>query len=254
MVDRDLLVEYALGTLDPAREAEVEAYLRDHPEAEAEVQADLAGLTRMVMDLDPHEVPAGDADALLARVRADRETSARTPDPARLPDPAPSASTPVAGPPNVRWEASPHPGEAQVSAKRARQLWPGLAVAAALAVVLALSAPGLRDWQATRELDAYRRQPGAVSRTVQARDGEILGTIVRLGDGRAFVRLREAPQRGRVYQAWRVTPEGPVSLGVFDGQRLLTRPLPGETVFAVSVEPPGGSSQPTTTPISVTPL
>lgn len=242
MVDRDLLVEYALGTLDPARHAEVEAYLREHPEAEAEVQADLAGLTRMVMDLDPYEVPAGAADALLARVRADRDT-------ARLPEP-----TPVAGPTNVRWEASPHPGEAQVSAKRARQLWPGLAVAAALAVVLALSAPGLRDWQATRELDAYQRQPGAVSRTVQARDGEILGTIVRLGDGRAFVRLREAPQRGRVYQAWRVTPEGPVSLGVFDGQRLLTRPLPGETVFAVSVEPPGGSRQPTTTPISVTPL
>ena len=59
-----------------------------------------------------------------------------------------------------------------------------------------------------------------------------------------------APQ-DRVYQLWRIENGQPVSAGVFDGQGIvIPRVQAGQTV-AVSVEPAGGSDQPTTTPILI---
>lgn len=219
-VDRDLLTAYALGTLNEAEAREVERFLRDHPETEREVQAEMEALAQLVLDLDPEPVPAGSEDRLIARVRSEMQQA-----PTPLPTVPASRRSPALG-----W-------------------W--LGIAAAVVLLSVLGAPALRDWQVARQFSAYQATPGAVTRTLQGANGTSLGTLVRLPDGRTFVQLRDEPAQGKVYQAWRVEASGPVSLGVFGGRHFAVTALPRGATFALSVEPPGGSAAPTSTPITV---
>uniref|UniRef100_UPI0028698877 anti-sigma factor n=1 Tax=Deinococcus sp. TaxID=47478 RepID=UPI0028698877 len=97
-------------------------------------------------------------------------------------------------------------------------------------------------------LSQYAGTPGAVSTPVLA-GGQALGTLVRLPDGRVYVHLDRPARTGQTYQLWQIRAGVPVSLGVFDGAGLLTSALPPEATVAVTVEPPGGSPQPTTKPL-----
>jgi anti-sigma-K factor RskA len=58
----------------------------------------------------------------------------------------------------------------------------------------------------------------------------------------------------RAYQAWQITASGPVSLGIVAsrGTTAFSADLSRATNIAVTVEPAGGSAQPTTTPMLVT--
>ena len=100
-----------------------------------------------------------------------------------------------------------------------------------------------------RQLARYQAEPGAVSTALTTKEGQALGTAVRLPDGRAFVLLAADAPQGKAYQAWQVVGAAPQSLGVFTGRSFLSSPLGGKVTLAVSVEPPTGSPQPTTTPI-----
>ncbi len=220
-----MLSAYALGLLGGPEQREVQAYLTEHPDLAAEVRAEQEALTALVFSLPPEPVPAGDADRLMARVRAEQVTREVAPAPAR-----------------------PTPG-------RRRPAWPwSLAVAAAVALAALTVWPSVQNRPTPQTLSQYQDQPGAVSQPLRAQGGGALGTLVRLPDGRAFVQLTAEPQGGRVYQAWSVQNGAATSLGVFDGRQILTPPLATGSAFAVSVEPPGGSPQPTTTPIVVQPL
>ena len=74
--------------------------------------------------------------------------------------------------------------------------------------------------------------------------------MVRLKDGRTYVQMSAtvALPGGRVYQAWKIVGKTPVSLGLFSGRGFVAK-LPAGTVFAVTLEPEGGSPQPTTQPL-----
>lgn len=99
-------------------------------------------------------------------------------------------------------------------------------------------------------LSQYSAAPGAQLQPLTA-NGQDLGQLIRLPDGRAYVHLNVLAPENRVYQLWRIEDGKPVSAGVFDGQGIvIARAQTGQTV-AVSVEPTGGSEQPTTTPILV---
>ncbi len=84
-----------------------------------------------------------------------------------------------------------------------------------------------------------------------------VGTVFVDADGQAtLVANASAAPSGKTYQAWVIPPGGkPISAGVFAGGRtsvdLETKAHPGDTV-AVTVEPAGGSQQPTTQPIAAT--
>lgn len=123
--------------------------------------------------------------------------------------------------------------------------WP---IALALVAALALAFVWLPRPPAD-PLEGYRRAPGAVERPLRA-GGERLGTLVVLPGGRAYVFLEVPPPAERTYQLWNVAGDAPVSLGVFS-QGLLVKNLPPGAVLAVSLEPPGGSPQPTATPLFV---
>lgn len=242
--DADTLTAYALGLLDGEELRAVEAYLHAHPEVAAQVRADQEALAAFALSLEPAEVPAGSEERLLARIRRE-EQAPNTPLPAVL-SAAPMERELPASP------AAPAPPDTvqTVPPARKRALWP-LAFAAAAAVAVVLLWPNWQGWQTQQALRGYQNQPGAVTTQLQGEGGQRLGTLVRLADGRTFAVLNEAPQRGRVYQAWSVANGQAQSIGVFQGRHILTPPLPRGAAFAVSVEPPGGSEQPTTTPILV---
>ncbi|EYB67488.1 anti-sigmaE protein [Deinococcus phoenicis] len=216
-VDRDQLIAYALGILPPAEEARVQAALETSPELRATLRAErevLLALTDALPEVDP---PAGAEDRLLARLASERE-----------------AGTPAAAP-------SPR---AAVPARSTSWLpLAALSLAAALALAFVVRPPA-------DPLQRYVQIPGAATQAVTA-NGNTLGQLVRMPDGRAYLHLSQPASTGRAYQMWQVQAGVPVSLGVFEGQGFLLAGLPPGATIAVSVEPPGGSPQPTTTPILV---
>jgi anti-sigma-K factor RskA len=239
----DLLTDYALGFLSPEQAAEVEAALERHPEARAELNAYLRGLSEMVIDLGPSEVPAGAADRLLARLNTEvpQQVVPASPPPLMQPEPR------TLGP------ASPESTSADSAAPaRARRPWlyPLIGLAAAVAIGVAVL-PVLN----TRVPDfaSYQAQPGAVTSELKSKGGTVLAKVVRLPDGHAYVQMQASLPAGRAYQAWKVEGGRPVSLGMFRGQSFIEQ-IPAGTVFAVSVEPTGGSQQPTTAPLFAQPI
>ena len=63
-----------------------------------------------------------------------------------------------------------------------------------------------------------------------------------------------APPSGRVYQVWVMSPSGARSAGLMSGAGtvLASAVRPGDRI-GITVEPAGGTSQPTTAPVVVVP-
>lgn len=131
------------------------------------------------------------------------------------------------------------------------------AIAAAAAVAAAI---GLGAWAASlsNSLDSERS-----ARATEARAAAILvnadstrvpmgerGELVRSPDGDAVMVVRNlapAPE-GQTYEAWVIDSGGPVKAGLFDGGQaivLLEEPVAEGAMVAVTLEPEGGSEQPT---------
>ncbi|WP_407570617.1 anti-sigma factor domain-containing protein [Deinococcus altitudinis] len=232
MLDRhqltsDLLTDYALGLLTPGEEAEVEAALDLYPQARQETNIYLDGLSDMVMALEPSPVPEGAADRLMARLNAELAVPEADHTQQNL------AFVPVA------------PGLQQAAPVRRNWLYPLLAVAA-VAVIGVAVLPGVLN--PAPSFASYQARPGAVTSTINDKAGAAVAQVVRLPDGHAYVQMQASVPAGRAYQAWKIEGGKPVSLGLFKDQAYLAS-LPAGTVFAVTVEPAGGSPQPTTTPL-----
>lgn len=75
-------------------------------------------------------------------------------------------------------------------------------------------------------------------------------------NSRALVWVRRLPPlaSGQTYEGWWIVNGKPVAAGTFgQGPHLLTRPLAARA-FAITVEPTGGTSQPTTPVLASTPI
>ncbi|GGQ98719.1 anti-sigma factor domain-containing protein [Deinococcus ruber] len=258
--DSDTLMDYALGFLNPEEAARVEAALEHSPTARAELEAYLSGLSDLVLDLPPELLPVGAEDRLLARLNAELPPQSA---------PAVTVSTvqvstvqvsTVQGSPVVDTvgpdgadgaeeaeTVTPVP-DAALPRPRRSLLYPLLGAAAAVVLLVAVL-PGLRGTTAD-QLATYRAQPGAVSSVVTAPSGQPIADVVRLKDGSAYVQMSAtvALPGGKVYQAWKIVDKKPVSLGLFTGRSFIAK-LPIGTVFAVTLEPSGGSPQPTSAPL-----
>lgn len=217
-VDRDMLVAYALGAVTEAEERAVVEHLRSHPQDAAFVRDLFESLAEVALAEAPVELPAGSSEALLVRIKpaVDRPASGRR-----------------GAPPAV--------------------FWGGLAAAAAV-VILALTL--LRPFDPNARIEARLDRTCAVVGTVCEElvgEGEFqLGTLARRADGTGLVVLGQVPPAGREYQAWEIVAGAPRSLGIFRSRWLeLGSPLSAGGVFAVTIEPPGGSLLPTTEPILV---
>lgn len=222
---KSLVAAYAVGAVTPAESALVRSHLLSCEECleEADLHAATGASLALVVEEEP--LPQGFADRVMGLVAGDRP-----------------ASSPAHG--------------------RARRVLAPLLAYAALVVIIAVLAIGFVR---------VRNREAVESRAVQAmlHDGGFAltgpgGAVARMvpsGNGGVFVAsgLSDAPE-GHTYQLWVVpspcpTPScTPRSAGTFEadqGVAVVTteRSLRGVGQVAVTIEPDGGSEEPTTQPV-----
>ncbi|MBK0331672.1 anti-sigma factor [Brachybacterium sp. MASK1Z-5] len=216
-----LVAAYALDALDPSESAEVEAHLATCPECRELADS----LRETTVDLSQgleSTPPAALRDRILEAVSADQDAH-ETPEEPRLPR-RPRRRTVLAG---------------------------GFALAAS-----ALVATGLvvaRPWrsQEDKDIDEVLAADDAREYTTTWRSARI--TAVRSPSlGSAVLKVEDLPAvtAGKDYQAWSKMSDGPVSAGLLrpddDGNARTLLSAGSAEGAAISLEPAGGSEQPTT--------
>jgi anti-sigma-K factor RskA len=218
----EMLAALAMNRLDREDEAEMTAHLagcRRHDAELAEFRALAGALPAAVEELTP---PAGLRSSLLDAF--EREAA-----------PQRAARGPVR-------EERPRGGFlAWLSTPRFAY---GLAAALAVAVI------GLAAWNVSLQ----SKDEGVLVRTIEQQGMSL--KVLYFKDRQLAVLdvVMPALPPNRTYQAWKIDAAGqPVSLGLLSdkGAFAFHTDLAGAQAIAISVEPPGGSAQPTTTPVLV---
>ena len=230
---------YALDALPDPERVEFERHLQHCPSCEAEVRGlrETAARLAMAQALQP---PPGMEQRVLAAAYRTRQ----------LP-PLPSD----------RLRAARDHRRAQVARRFAPRRIATLAAAASVAAAVAL---GITQVSTQHRLESTQASNAAISQVVTAPDARIETTRTSAGGSVTVVAsaaLREAvvtgtgtPPAGRVYQVWVMSPSGARSAGLMTGPStvLASAVVPGDRI-GITVEPAGGTSKPTTTPVAVLP-
>jgi anti-sigma-K factor RskA len=236
MPDMHLLTgAYALDALDDVERAGFERHLRSCSSCAAEVrelQEAVAGMADRVEAPPPSQLKA----AVLAEVRRTRQISPservhlRRPSLQRMLSTAAAAVViaVTAGLGGVAWQAHQSAKDSQIAAQQAADR--------------------------STELTQVLTDPTA-RKTVQAASVGGVATVV-AAQGKAVLAADQLPEppSGKTYQVWLINRSSVInSAGLLEltnghGQSLMPGVSAGDTV-AVTVEPKGGSKQPTTTPI-----
>jgi anti-sigma-K factor RskA len=273
---RTLTAAYALGAVDAEEAADFEALLERDPVLRAEVEelrataADLAWTTepvdpspRLKVDL----MAMLDATPQLPPLPAPTAVTDDDRRPAPVTELRPAASAAEAGP--VAPSSSAPRERLGSASSRASERWfrrPGALIGvAAAAVVLVvggvvvgtnIGGPGTSQAPVAA---AYEQVTTASDVVIDKRDvvgGGTATVYFSASEAKTAVVLNDASPlpEGRVLQLWYIGKSGPVSAGVIPatdgtGHAVLAGSYtPGDTV-AITVEPEGGSEQPTTEPI-----
>lgn len=230
----ELLELYVLDLLDEDETALVEEQMRRDPEIRERVRELRGAAALLTYDLEPMEPPAELKDRIMQTVREESRKTA--------PDDDSQAVSSI----------QQHPGWSA----RARTLVPWAAAAMfALALILSL----LWNFQLRQELDdrpEVARFPVEIVGGQDSLSGEVV--VLESGDA-AILSLAELdrPEQGFVYQAWLIADGSPASAGTFVPDEtgfanvLIRGDLDQVQIVAVTVEPEGGSPQPTSDPFIV---
>jgi anti-sigma-K factor RskA len=232
----DLRDAYVLGALPDEERATVEAYLALHPERQAEID-DLSGVAGLLALAPPEHEPPAELRRNLMRIV---ESEATDPEPAR-----PSASS---------WFG---------------WLWDFRNVALGAAALLLV---GLLSWNVllqenVQELRGEVEDARTADQPQEPREIELGGTwaeqgaraeVTTLEDDRAILVVEDMPSmpENRTGQVWVINDDKPEPSGLLDpsgnmAAAPITIPLEDADAIAVTVEPAGGSDQPTSDPVLV---
>ena len=219
---KELLASYALGAVSADEAERIRSHLRACKVCAAEVQSYASTSSVLAMAVSPEPLPEGFADRVAARATV----------------------------------SGPAPGPAPVLPRRARPWWGHALAYAALALALALLAAGLLATRRTSERERLLVQAALREQGMDLHGpGEVVGIMVATPEGSLLAAhgLGPAPT-GRTYQLWLIRKAKPVSAGTFqssDGLALLEtgRSLAGVDAVAVTIEPEGGSLEPTSDPV-----
>jgi anti-sigma-K factor RskA len=229
---------YVLGALTEEERLEFEEHLTAYPERQAEVDelAALAGL----LALYPHEQepPAELRNRIMSVVEAE-------------------ATTP------------PQPAERRTVFGRLGELLSGRGLALGAAALLVV---GLFSWNMVLRDDVQNLQ-SQVQEMQASRDARMItlegpgreqgaqAKLIVAEDDRAVLMVENMPPapEGETYQIWVIKGEAPEPSGLFDPNdgpvaAVVEEPLGGADAVAITVEPEGGSPQPTTDPMLLTEL
>jgi len=222
---------YALDTLPDPERAEFERHLQHCPACDAEVRGlrETAARLAMAKALPP---PPGMEQRVLAATYRTRQLPPLPP------------------------ERRHHRHHWRIPRRMA-----AFAAAASVAAAVAL---GITQVSTQHQLESTRASDAAIARVVTAADARIETGRTSAGGSVTVVAsaaLREAvvtatgtPPTGRVFQVWVMSPSGARSAGLIaDTSTVLASAVgPGDRI-GITVEPAGGTSKPTTTPIAVLP-
>ncbi|WP_217554841.1 anti-sigma factor [Streptomyces sp. GbtcB6] len=243
-----LAAPYALDALEPGERRRFEKHLKDCDRCADEVRALTEDAVRLAWSTAAPP-PLAMRDRVLAAVRATPQESAPIPE-----------HTPQL-PPHV-WGAQPPPARARVRTRR--PLFVPFATATAAAALVVASLFAVQASRTQDQLDAERAQSREIAHVLSAPDaratsskdaqGRSIGAVASASEGQAVVTLSGygALSKGRVHQLWLMRPRvQPRSLGLFKGDTPLVATGLGKsaTSLAVTVEPAGGSVQPTSQPV-----
>ncbi len=234
---------YAVDALDDLERARFEEHLRDCAECRDEVESLREAASALAVDAETAPPPAL-RDAVLAAIETVRPLP-----PLQDSDTASPAPTPATAP-------APTPLDA-----RRRSRLPFLLAAAAVAI---LAIVGITQWQpwtddSKPELTAAERvlaDLDAKRTRLDLEDAKVT-LVVSRAEGRAVLLAEDldpAPE-GRDYQVWLQDPEGALApAGLLPDDEEATVLLDGDptkaTWVGITIEPDGGSQQPTTKPIA----
>jgi anti-sigma-K factor RskA len=244
---RELLALEAVGALSETERAELDAAIEDRPDLRAELES-LRGAAATMADAVSEPPPSG----LRARVL---DTIATTPQGPALP----SAEPPVS--PESPSERPVAPVVPITAARRHRWMrWGAVAAAAAAAVIAVLVVSPWSGDDAGQQIAAVIDAPDA--QTIEL-TGELTGLrLVHSASVGNSVLEGEAvvvPEGTDVYELWRLAGSAPQAVvrefrPNDDGtvSVLMEGVDPGSDDFAVTIEPEGGSDQPTSQPIAMT--
>ncbi|GAB3634544.1 hypothetical protein GCM10027422_01340 [Hymenobacter arcticus] len=285
-IESGRLEQYTLGELDPAAQAEVEAWAARSPQVRQELDELLDGIG-FYAEAHAQTPSAALRDRVLRNVLAEIGTTAAV---------APAAVAPVAAAapaPTMRVSASnPHLAEtASVSSPVAQRS--GWAIAASIALLLSLAANALlysRWQQADSDLVAAQNTQARFAQTSQVMERRLSSTQEQLhvlrspqefkmvalagtpahadakarvlysaATHRVFVDVQNLPKlpAGKQYQLWALDKGKPIDAGVLAfntaaGDSLQQmKDIASAQTFAMTVEPTGGSVGPTLTTMTV---
>lgn len=260
MTDQDdlhlLAGAYALGSLRGKEKADFEAYLAGSEEARAEV-ATLSDTAVRLAFATETVTPSPQLKAgLMAAIRTTPQLSPAAAEPVEATEPAAAVEL-VETPPRSNAE------------RKARSRWFArpvtILVAAAAAVVL--FAGGNLLGQATANPTAVQAQAASLVELSAAEDVQRAHSTVTGGGQatliwsldlrRSAVVIGKLPvlPAGKTYQLWYIDASGAKAAGTFESTdsgntwRVLDGTMSGGDTVGVTVEPDGGSAQPTTKPI-----
>lgn len=236
---------YAVDALDEAERLAFEHHLARCPACQAEV-ASLRAAAQELSALTETDPPSRLRDAVLGEIRNVR--------------PRPPAPPDTAGRPG---DGGPADDRTPRVVRMRRRLPVGWAAAAAAVIALVVGGVAWSPWSTrTPQLTAAEQVIHAtdVQRYTQAL-GDATATLYRSPSlGRAVLVADHMPPTppGRVYQLWLAQPDrGMVSAGLMSNADTseVTVLLQGDaataTAAGITVEPSGGSPQPTTTPLAL---
>ncbi|MTV24405.1 anti-sigma factor [Nitriliruptoraceae bacterium ZYF776] len=154
----------------------------------------------------------------------------------------------------------------------ARTWWTNLAIPAAAVVAIAVLGLAAIVANLNARLDSVEANANQMSEVLAAADAQ---TFTVDGEGGELVRVVASPSRGEavfvvngmeaapadhVYELWMIDEAGATKAGLFDvddrgrATRVLTGDMRDVAAIGVTIEPAGGSDQPTSEPIMVVPL
>ncbi len=267
---------YAVDALDADERASFEQHLAECADCRAEV-AELSATAHALSSITEATPPASLRDSVLSGISRVRPLPPLSEDagapapvvPAPSADPTPgvtgaregTASGP-AGAPSAPG-AEPDAGSNVVPIRRRRTAW---FAAAAAAAVIAIGGLAWSPWSDDTGNQTPLAQVAAAAdaqRVGSTKGGVTTEVVYSKQLGKAAISVKGLPPApdGKTYQLWYVGAGGTItSAGLFgvdadgSGQALLAGQAAPTDKVAVSVEPAGGSTQPTTDPLVVLPL